>query len=86
MSNEPHTTELPSKIALRAVRRHHRQRLRAHRRFHWGRDISREHPRSLAGVVDTPTPCSCWMCGNRRRYFGERTLQERRVRQESRLS
>jgi len=21
-------------------------------------------------------PCSCWMCGNRRKYFGERTRQE----------
>jgi hypothetical protein len=21
-------------------------------------------------------PCSCWMCGNPRRYFGERTRQE----------
>ena len=22
--------------------------------------------------------CSCWMCGNPRRYLGERTIQERR--------
>ncbi len=28
------------------------------------------------------TPCSCWMCGNPRRYFGERSLQERRANQE----
>jgi hypothetical protein len=21
-------------------------------------------------------PCSCWMCGNPRKYFGERTRQE----------
>lgn len=23
--------------------------------------------------------CSCWMCGNPRRYFGELTIQERRA-------
>ncbi|WP_169980233.1 hypothetical protein [Tautonia rosea] len=23
--------------------------------------------------------CSCWMCGNPRRWLGERTLQERRA-------
>ena len=23
--------------------------------------------------------CSCWMCGNQRRYCGERTVQERRA-------
>ena len=22
-------------------------------------------------------PCSCWMCGNPRRHFGKKTLQER---------
>ena len=32
---------------------------------------------SWAGVVDTPTPCSCVWCGNPRRHFGERTRQER---------
>lgn len=25
------------------------------------------------------TACSCWMCGNPRRFRGERTLQERRA-------
>jgi hypothetical protein len=24
----------------------------------------------------TPTNCSCWMCGNPRKYFRERTRQE----------
>jgi len=27
----------------------------------------------------TPHPCSCPMCGNPRRHFGERTVQERRM-------
>jgi hypothetical protein len=30
----------------------------------------------------TPTPCSCWMCGNPRKFLGERTVQERRAMQE----
>ena len=25
---------------------------------------------------DTPTPCSCWMCGNPRKWFGNATVQE----------
>ncbi|CAH2801603.1 MAG: hypothetical protein CBARDMAM_4422 [uncultured Caballeronia sp.] len=33
-------------------------------------------------MIDTPAPCSCWMCGNPRRYFRERTIQERRWLQE----
>ena len=30
----------------------------------------------------TPTPCSCPMCGNPRKWFGIRTIQERREMQE----
>lgn len=60
-----------------AMRRHHRERLKKDRRFHWGRDLSRE-PKYLAVAVDTPTPCSCLMCGNARRHSGP-TLQERRA-------
>ena len=26
--------------------------------------------RTFALYADTPTRCSCWMCGNPRRYFG----------------
>lgn len=62
----------------RALRRHHAARLKAVRRFHWGRDI--RHDAKLVGkVVDTPTPCSCWMCGNPRRFQNELTCQERRA-------
>ena len=46
---------------MRAERRHHRERLKASRRFFWGRDL-RQEPGMLAAAVDTPTPCSCWMC------------------------
>ena len=59
----------------RALRRHHRERLKNKRKHHWGRNLTDEE---RAGAVDTPTPCSCYMCGNPRRYFNELTIQERR--------
>lgn len=59
----------------RALRRHHVARLKAARRFHWGRDL-RHDAGALGKAVDTPRPCSCWMCGNPRRHFGNGTRQE----------
>ncbi len=50
----------------RAIRRHHRSRLKRKRRYHWGRDLINE-PKILAVAVNTPTPCSCWICCNIRR-------------------
>ncbi len=51
----------------RALRRHHVARLKAARRFHWGRDL-RHDAESLGKAVATPCPCSCWMCGNPSRH------------------
>ncbi|QTD47189.1 hypothetical protein [Ottowia testudinis] len=59
----------------RALRRQHVARLKAARRFHWGHDL-RHDAASLGKAVNTPRPCSCWMCGNPRRHFGSRTPQE----------
>lgn len=53
----------------RAIRRHHAARLKKARRFHFGRDF-RHDPHGLGLLLHTPTPCSCWMCGNPRRYVG----------------
>ena len=36
-------------------------------------------PRRIGQMSSTRAPCSCWMCGNPRRYFDDITLQERRV-------
>jgi len=33
--------------------------------------------KELVKAVNTPTPCSCWMCRNARKDYGE-TIQERR--------
>lgn len=68
----------------RALRQHHAARLKAARRFHWGRDI-RHDAKSLGKVVDTPCPCSCWMCGNPRRHFKKRTRRERAAIDQARL-
>jgi hypothetical protein len=70
----------------RALRRHHRARLKKARQFYWGNGFAGGRqwtPRSLGMVVHTPQMCSCLGCGNLRRWMGERTMQERRVYQES---
>jgi hypothetical protein len=56
---------------------HHKERLKANRRFHWGQDLLFDKNDKAPMVVDTPTPCSCWMCGNPRKYFKQKTLQEK---------
>jgi hypothetical protein len=63
----------------RAVRRAQRARLKAKRRRYlvWADTFERPEVR-LGSYVDTPTPCSCWMCGNPRRHLGELTVAERR--------
>lgn len=32
-------------------------------------------------AAHSPKRCSCWMCGNPRKYSGERTIQEKRQAQ-----
>jgi hypothetical protein len=61
---------------MKAERRHHRERLKKARRFHWGRDL-RGEDQQIGLAVDTPTPCSCPMCGNPRKFFGDKSIQER---------
>ena len=77
----------------RAQRRHDRARLKKKRRNHWGYGRQgwrsychvgiNEMSKAQAGmVVNTPTPCSCYMCGNpRRNSWGESplTIQERKA-------
>ena len=43
-----------------------------------------ERAARLGKLAKTPVPCSCPMCGNPRRYFGQETLSERRCRETSR--
>jgi len=64
----------------KAKRRANRARLKKKRRA-WWRGVDKTAVQ-LGRLVDTPTPCSCWMCGNPRKYFGHRSIHERRWIQE----
>jgi len=57
----------------RAVRRHHYKRLKKKRQNYWGKSLSAER---IGFVVNTPHPCSCYLCGNPRKHFGQLTIQE----------
>ncbi|MBN9425282.1 MAG: hypothetical protein J0H09_02140, partial [Burkholderiales bacterium] len=69
----------PLSPEARALRRHHRARLKAIRQFYrtQGRDpasdAGKPAGKPLGKVLATPAPCSCALCGNPRRYFGEAT-------------
>jgi len=65
------------KSSTRALRRHHIARLRDLRRRHFGGKLASD-ARRLGMAVTTAKPCSCWACGNQRRYFGP-TQQEARL-------
>jgi len=80
------------KNTTRAVRRHHYARLKNTRRQHWGygkqgfrsdchHEIVNMSPAEAGMVTRTPTPCSCWMCGNPRHNGWEikLTMQERKA-------
>ena len=65
----------------RAVRRHHVKRLRRKRKGYWSgillhRECSASRWRGM--ITTTPKLCSCYMCGNPRKYFNERTMQEKK--------
>lgn len=62
-----------------AIRRHHATRLKKVRKLYW--HWNDKTPRQLGILVNTPTVCSCWMCGNDRKYLNEKTVQERRNEQ-----
>ena len=86
MSATPADLDSPTKNTKRAVRLHHIARLKKARRFHWGsdEDLWEGHNHKLLGkAVSAPCNCSCWMCGNPRKYFKEVTIQEKKFLQES---
>ncbi|AAS77102.1 hypothetical protein T5.055 [Escherichia phage T5] len=52
----------------RALRRHHRQRVKNNRKKYWT-VFPHEGPKRLGIITTTPCICSCWMCGNPRKHF-----------------
>lgn len=53
----------------RALRRYHRQRVKNNRRKYWTVFPHEESPKRLGIITTTPCICSCWMCGNPRKYY-----------------
>jgi hypothetical protein len=73
----------------RALRRHYLARIKKKRTGYCGgyaRDlIQAEQLRHIGRFARAMSSCSCWMCGNSRRFFGEITMQEKRFAEEMRL-
>ncbi|MDQ0622260.1 hypothetical protein [Paraburkholderia graminis] len=70
-------------MAITARRRADRARLKRKRRDWWA-GAPHKTEVQLGRLIDTPTPCSCWMCGNPRRHLKKerRSIWERRWFQE----
>ncbi len=58
----------------RGMRRHHAARVKNNRRSYW--NIGDGSVRSKGVIAQTPCLCSCYMCGNPRRYGGYISKQE----------
>lgn len=64
-----------------AYKRHQEQRIKEKvKKYHVCHDPN--DPSVVGQVAETPARCSCYMCGNPRKYFNKRTLQEEREMQE----
>ncbi len=64
------------KPSTRALRRHHYERLKAARSHYFSGRSAPLSPSALGKVADTPCLCSCFMCGNPRKWHGELSFQE----------
>ena len=62
----------------RSIRRHHRERLISKRRkYELYHAYSEDRLNNMSGsLANSATSCSCWMCGNPRKYFNHITLRE----------
>lgn len=59
----------------RGARIDHRERLKKKRSAYLV--AVKEDKHQIARLIDTPKPCSCYLCGNPRTHFGETTIQEK---------
>lgn len=60
------------KSSKRALRRNQKAKVKAKARRIYPHDRA-------AKAADYLAVCSCWMCGNPRKWYGEPTLQERKA-------
>jgi len=87
--NSEETVELPvMRVKKRSKRRHNIERLKKKRiNYHGGyakkaqEDGDIEFAEQCSGKwTNTSTPCSCWMCGNPRKYMKQKlTIQEQKA-------
>jgi len=59
----------------RAVRRHHEERIK-HRVQKYYAGVHRGDPRRIGLIAHSRQLCSCFMCGNPRKWLDEPTRQE----------
>ncbi len=62
----------------RDVRRHHEMRVKQRVANYYG-GVFHGDARRLGKLAQTRTPCSCFMCGNPRKWEKQPTLGERRT-------
>jgi hypothetical protein len=62
-------------MKTQALRRHHEQRIKQKVKHYYG-GVFKDNPRKINQLTRTHTPCSCFMCGNPRRYQKTPTLRE----------
>ena len=68
------------KCMRRMARRAHIQRLKKVRKKY--SNVEHTTNEKVLGVyLTTPKVCTCWMCGNDRKFQKERTIQEKRMMQ-----
>lgn len=67
-------------MSQRALRRHHRIRLLNKRKYYYRGAMIEDgfNSNNIARVINTPKSCSCWMCGNPRKYHKELTVKEQK--------
>lgn len=73
---EDYELEVPLKDKSRLRRRCYASLLKKKRAKYWSNWANSE--KGVGKLVHTATNCSCWMCGNPRKFFGELTMQERK--------
>ena len=71
----------------RSERRHHRQRIRNkvkdYESIRWRKHNPKNYEHNVHLLTETRKLCSCHMCGNPRKHWNEKTMQERKVDQDN---
>lgn len=67
-----------TKEKSRALTRHHAERVKDKVKNYRNSDTSSDKDVAIGKVACTKALCSCYMCGNPRKYFSELTKQEKK--------